>query len=84
MEETIAASGVAVAAARRKWSFAWTRPAPPPSAFPKARVRLVGPVEASLAAQPAVEVEERLRINLRDQRERGERGFDGLQKAIWK
>ena len=82
LEETIAASGVAVAAARREMVIRLDQAcAAAEGAFPKARVRLVGPLEAGLAAQPAVEVEERLRINLRDQRERGERGFDGPQKS---
>jgi DNA replication and repair protein RecF len=69
LEEIMAAEGVAVAAARREAIDQLDRVcAAADGAFPRARLSLVGAVEAWLGDMPALAVEERLRAMLADNR----------------
>lgn len=69
LEETMAAEGVAVAAARRDAIERLDRVcAAAEGAFPRARLSLVGTVEAWLDAMPALAAEERFRAVLAESR----------------
>jgi DNA replication and repair protein RecF len=76
LEEVMAETGVAIAAARAEASSALQaiserrRERDQDSAFPWARIAVEGTLEADLAAMPAIDVEERYRTTLRLGRER--------------
>lgn len=69
LEETMAAQGVAIAAARRETAARIDQAcAAAAGPFPQARLTMVGEVEATLAAMPALAAEEALRRRLAEQR----------------
>lgn len=69
LEETMAAQGVAIAAARRETVLRIDQAcAAAAGPFPQARLAMIGEVEASLAAVPALAAEDALRQRLAEQR----------------
>ncbi len=82
LEETIAATGVAVAAARREMAERLDHAcATSTGVFPKARIGVDGPLDRWLDTLPAVDVESRLREQLQFARRAGDTGFDGPQRT---
>lgn len=69
LEETMAAQGVAIAAARRETAARIDQAcAAAAGPFPQARLAMIGEVEASLATVPALAAEDALRQRLAEQR----------------
>jgi DNA replication and repair protein RecF len=69
LEETMAAQGVAIAAARREAAARIDQAcAAAAGPFPQARLAIIGEVEASLGAMPALAAEDALRRRLAEQR----------------
>ncbi len=71
LEQTMAESGAAIAAARNALVARLSRAAgPAESLFPRARLSLEGELETALTRRPAVEVEDAFRATLREGRRR--------------
>ena len=77
LEETIAGTGVAVAAARREMAERLDHAcATSRGGFPKARIEVDGPLDRWLDSLPAIDVESQLKAQLQLARHAGDNGFD--------
>lgn len=82
LESEMATSGVAIIAARKAMVDALDREAALPlPAFPSARLRLEGEAEAWMDTMPAVDVEDRIRAEAKQARQRGEKSMPGASAS---
>lgn len=82
LEETIAGTGVAVAAARREMAERLDHAcATSRGGFPKARIEVDGPLDRWLDSLPAIDVESQLKAQLQLARHAGDNGFDGPHRT---
>lgn len=83
LEAEMAASGVAIIAARKALVDALDREAAQPvPVFPSARLELDGEAEGWMDAMPAIEVEDRIRAEARSARARGDKTMPGASASV--
>lgn len=83
LEAEMAASGVAILAARMALVEALEREASlPVPVFPSARLHLEGEAEEWMQTMPAIDVEDRIRMEAKAARQRGEKSIPGASASV--